>query len=129
MSTMLIFYVKDQVKSKLFYESVLGKSPSLDVPGMTEFELENNTSLGLMPEDGIKRLLGDKLPHPNQGNGIPRAELYIHVDDPNSYHSRAVESGATELTPLKNMNWGDKVAYSMDIDGHVLAFAKRIKEE
>ncbi len=125
MSVMFIFYVKDQEKSKEFYRAVLKKKPSIDVPGMTEFELEKNSSLGLMPEDGIKKILGERLPHPNQANGIPRAELYLHVNDPSSYHDRALSAGAQELAPLEMRNWGDKVAYSMDHDGHVLAFAER----
>ena len=34
-----IFYVTDQAKSTRFYESVLGQEPLLNVPGMTEFKL------------------------------------------------------------------------------------------
>ncbi len=35
----LILYVKDQAKSAAFYAHVLGRRPTLDVPGMTEFTL------------------------------------------------------------------------------------------
>ena len=120
---MFILYVKDQQNSRNFYSKVLNQEPTLDVPGMTEFALGEGASLGLMPEEGIKRILGDKLPDPGNGNGIPRAEVYIQVEDPQSHHLLALESGATELSPLEKRNWGDLVAYSMDPDGHVLAFA------
>jgi catechol 2,3-dioxygenase-like lactoylglutathione lyase family enzyme len=72
-----ILYVSDQEKSTQFYEKTLAIKPRLNVPGMTEFELSNGTIFGLMPETGIKRLLGEKIKDPSKANGIPRAELLI----------------------------------------------------
>ena len=96
------------------------------MPGMTEFALPGGASLGLMPEEGIRRLLGGVLPDPAEANGIPRAELYLTVDDdPATWHARALEAGATELSPLAARAWGDHAAYSLDPDGHVLVFADR----
>lgn len=123
-----IFYVSDQKKSTLFYEKVLGYEPRLNVPGMTEFILNDGCILGLMPEVGIKKLLGDKIASPSSANGIPRAELYLLVDDPQTFHSRAMENGAKELSPLSMRDWGDNAAYSSDLDGHVLVFASRLGE-
>ncbi len=118
----IILYVKDQKVSRDFYSRLLNYEPTLDVSGMTEFEIYPNCILGLMPESGIKHLLGARLPEPI--NGVPRAEIYIMVDDPNSYHNRALQLGAKELSPLSPRDWGHDVAYSLDLDGHVLAFAK-----
>jgi hypothetical protein len=97
--------------------------PELDVPGMTMFTLQNGSTFGLMPEEGIKSILGEKLPNPSLGSGIPRAELYFQVSSPNDYHQRVVKNGGSELSPLLDRPWGEKVAYSMDLDGHVIAFA------
>lgn len=97
-------------------------APRLDVPGMTEFELSPGCVLGLMPEKGIKRLL-PAMPDPEAGNGIPRAEVYLTVSDPELYHARALAAGARELSPMEPRGWGDKAAYSLDPDGHVLVFA------
>jgi uncharacterized glyoxalase superfamily protein PhnB len=58
-------------------------------------------------------------------NGKPRAELYLHVADPAAFHRRALQAGALELSPPLPRDWGDVVAYSLDPDGHVLAFAMR----
>ena len=41
-----ILYVDDQTRSTAFFRAVLGKAPSLDVPGMTEFELGVEAVLG-----------------------------------------------------------------------------------
>lgn len=119
----VIFYVKDRAASTKFYSRVFALKPTLDVPGMTEFTLENGFKFGLMTEAGIAQVLGPSAPDPATGNGIPRAELYVKVGDPQSYHQRALDAGAKELSPLQQRPWGEKAAYSLDSDGHVLAFA------
>lgn len=120
---LFILYVKDQRRSAHFFALVLARPPALDVPGMTEFELGPGVRLGLMPEARIQRLLGERLPDPALANGTPRAEVYLHVDDPIAFHLRALEAGALELSPPQLRDWGDVVGYSLDPDGHVLAFA------
>ena len=95
----------------------------MDVPGMTEFSLGNGFVLGLMPEDGIVRLLGSEIRNPSSANGIPRAELYLIVEDAAVLHARAITAGAREVSGLTPRDWGHVVAYCLDPDGHVLAFA------
>ncbi len=120
-----VLYVADQSASTRFYGAVLQLQPRLEVPGMSEFELPGGAVLGLMPEAGIKRLLGDALPDPAGAAGTPRAELYLYVDAPADYHRRALAAGARELSELGRRKWGDLAAYALDPDGHVLAFARR----
>ena len=127
MKAHLIFYVSNQKLSSTFYTRVLDLQPQLDVSGMTEFRLGEGAILGLMPAAGIKRLLGDRLPDPNNAAGVPRAELYLLTDDPGAYHRRALDNGAKELSALSPRDWGHEAAYSLDPDGHVLAFAREIK--
>jgi catechol 2,3-dioxygenase-like lactoylglutathione lyase family enzyme len=116
-----IIYVADQQRSANFYTKVLSLTPTLDVPGMTEFTLNTGAKLGIMPETGIKRLLGDSLPAIAAGI---RAELYLLVDDAAAYHTRALSCGAVELSQIEERDWGHSVAYSADPDGYVLAFAQ-----
>ena len=116
-----IFFVHDQDAATDFYREVLGNEPRLRVPGMTEFELADGAVLGLMPRSGIARLLGeDVFAAPALS---PRSELYLRVDDPESYHRRAIAAGGSEVDGLKSRDWGDVAAYSLDRDGHLLAFA------
>ncbi len=121
---MFILYVADQAKSKTFYQEVLHLEPSLDVPGMTEFTLKSEVMIGLMPNDGIARILGNTLPHPAEGSGIPRCELYLKVENAQSYIDRALRAGAALVSPMLERPWGDLTAYVADPDGHVLAFAE-----
>lgn len=121
--TNFILYVRDQKRSSDFYSRVLGMRPTLDVPGMTEFRIGADCVLGLMPSAGIRRLLGKAIPDPDGAGGIPRSEVYLSVEDPALYHGRALAAGAHEVSPLLPRDWGDRAAYSLDPDGHVLVFA------
>lgn len=124
---MFIVYVKNQEKSRIFYEQVLGFPPALDVPGMTEFQLAEHVHFGIMPEAGIMRLLENKIPDPAQANGVPRCELYLYVDDPDEYYRRLVHAGGTGISRTEHRNWGDDVAYGSDPDGNILGFAKKFQ--
>lgn len=121
---MIILYVADQKRSTQFYKTILRKKPLLNVPGMTEFQISDNFLLGLMPESGIAKILGNKTKHPESGNGIPRCELYLIVDGPQEALQIALSAGAKEISQAEMRSWGDTVAYCSDPDGHVIAFAR-----
>ncbi|MDY0077007.1 MAG: lactoylglutathione lyase [Bacteroidales bacterium] len=122
-----ILYVTNQKKSTAFYQQLLEITPSLDVPGMTEFHLAERIKLGLMPENGIAKILEDKVPHPQQGSGIPRCELYLKVKNAAAYIQRGIQLGGKAISDLKSRNWGDTVGYIADLDGHIIAFAESAK--
>ncbi len=120
-----ILYVSDQEASRQFYQAILEQQPVLDVPGMTEFLLSEDCKLGLMPNTGIAKILGDQLPHPDHGVGIPRAELYLYVDLPEKCYTRAIQAGARAINPVCERDWGDMGGYVADQDGHIIAFADK----
>lgn len=126
MHLITILYVEDQELSCNFYRKLLGKEPVLNVEGMTEFDISPGVKLGLMPNDGIARILKDKTPHPKTGTGIPRCELYFYVDDVGAEYINAVRAGATLVSHTELRNWGDKVCYFSDPDGHIIAFAEKV---
>ncbi|WP_456440973.1 VOC family protein [Psychroserpens sp.] len=119
-----ILYVANQENSTLFYESLLKIKPCLNVPGMTEFKLSKHVKLGLMPESGIASIISPQMPDPKKGNGIPRCELYLKVKNADEYVKRGILLGAIEISELKNRDWGDKVGYIADLDGHIIAFVE-----
>jgi catechol 2,3-dioxygenase-like lactoylglutathione lyase family enzyme len=119
-----ILYVADQQISKDFYSVVFDLEPVLDVPGMTEFELFEGVKLGLMPEKGIAKIFDNKMPHPATGNGIPRCELYLKLENATVYIEGSLQAGAKLISPLLLRDWGDTVAYLADPDGHIIAFAE-----
>lgn len=120
-----ILYVSNQEKSRNFYQILLQQKPSLDVSGMTEFTLNDFVKIGLMPNEGIAKIITPKLPHPTSGIGIPRCELYLQVDNIESIFEEAKQAGATEISPITLRDWGDYVGYISDFDGHVIALATK----
>lgn len=125
----IILYVADQQRSADFYSQLFRRLPDLDVPGMTAFNISEKCALGLMPNKGIEKILTNKTPSPDSGNGIPRCELYLSVDDLELEFHNALKTGAKLISPIEDRNWGDKVCYFADYDGHIIAFAERIKNE
>lgn len=124
METEFILYVADQARAARFYQEVLQMQPTLNVPGMTEFSLAPGIKLGLMPENGIAKILSNKTPHPNTANGVPRCELYLKYGNVKPFFERALAAGAKKISEPAPRDWGDKVAYVADPDGHILAFAQ-----
>ncbi len=94
---------------------------------MTEFSLANNCKLGLIPNKGIANILAGMTPHPDSGNGIPRCELYLYVDSVQVEFDNALNRGAKLISQIADREWGDKVCYFSDPDGHILAFAEKTK--
>lgn len=123
--TEIILYVSDQARSTRFYQDIFRMPPDLNVPGMAEFNLSDQCKLGLMPNSGIAKILGEQIPHPESGNGIPRCELYLYVDDVKLEYENALKCGATLISPPANRDWGDSVCYFSDPDGHIIAFATK----
>lgn len=73
---------------------------------MIEFILASHCKLGLMPNKGIAKLLGNALPHPETGNGIPRCELYPLVEDLRLEFENAVTIGAKVISPILDTDSG-----------------------
>ena len=113
----VILYVEDQDRATSFYRRVLGASPALDVPGMTEFDLGDLT-LGLMLERDITALVPGLTPGAGQ-----RCELYLRRRDAAAVLERVEAAGGRILAPVDDRPWGESVGYALDPDGHVLALA------
>lgn len=125
--TEIILYVKDQQKSTQFYEQLFRKTADLNVPGMTEFILNDFCKLGLMPNDGIAKIITPTLPHPDLGNGIPRCELYFIVENLREEYNHIKKLNTTIISEAEPRNWGDTAFYFCDLEGHVIAFAEKTK--
>lgn len=94
-------------------------------------QLGRGVKLGLMPGDGIVRILNGRVrePYEEAGGGGPRCELYVYVDDPDRYFDRVVRAGGRGISRGATRSWGDFVAYGSDDDGHLIAFARPPRDE
>lgn len=102
---------------------------NLNVPGMTEFKLAENCKLGLMPNKGIAKILSDKIPHSDKGNVIPRCELYFQAENLELECENTAKIGTKLINEIKDQDWGDKVCYFVDIDGHIIAFPEKLNDK
>ncbi|MCI6556432.1 MAG: VOC family protein [Schaalia hyovaginalis] len=114
----VILYVADQGRARDFYAAVLEETPSLDVPGMTEFDL-GGVTLGLMPFDDMAAMIPEM--SASQGQ---RCELYLRRPDAAAWLHRIEFAGGRTLLPLGPRPWGETVGYALDPDGHVVAISE-----
>lgn len=122
-----ILYVQDQETSRVFYEHILNCAPTLHVPGMTEFTIADGTVIGLMPEQGVARLLN--LDPTEVAGASIRGEIHLVIQSPEAYFQRALAAGARQLSPLALRDWGDQAAYCLDPNGYIIAFASQASTE
>ena len=125
--TYFIIYVDDFDKTKLFYELLFNNKPVIDEPGMCEFKLPDGSTLGIMHTSSLTKLFGEEFVEQKDRKALPNVELYFLTEIALEFHKRAVQLGATELREFADMDWGHKVAYSLNHDGHILAFAEKIE--
>jgi predicted enzyme related to lactoylglutathione lyase len=119
---MFIIYVKDQKKSRDFYKEIFKINPTLDVPGMTEFNIDG-VSIGIMPISGISKILENKISIPDEES--IKCELYLYVEFPDQYLEIVANNGGKIISNPIKRNWGDIVGYCTDLDGNILAFSKK----
>ncbi len=125
--TYVIIYVDNLDKTKMFYKILFNIVPIIDEQGMCEFELPNGLTLGIMPKSSIEKLFGKDYIFNDNKKSTPKFELYLQVDDPKVFHKKAMQLGALELRKFEETDWGDRAAYSINHDGHILAFAEKVK--
>jgi len=125
--TYFIIYVDDIDKTKMFYELLFDIKPIIDEPGMCELELPNGAVLGIMPNSSLEKLFGAEYSVNNKRKSSPRFELYFQVNNAEALYEKALQLGALSLRKFTKMDWGDRVAYCVNHDGHILAFAENVE--
>jgi len=126
MKTYFIIYVEDFAKTKIFYELLFNIKPVIDDPGMCEYQLSDGSTLGIMPNSSLEKLFGKIFEKQKNRKSLPHTEFYFIVEDALQFHNRAIQLGASEIRAFEKMDWGHKVAYSINHDGHILAFAEEV---
>lgn len=120
-----ILFVKDLNKCKMFYELLFERKPIVDENNICEFELNSNSILGLMTKDltdkifesDFSYLMPNKIKHGN--------EIYIECVNAEEMHKKALQLGCLEISPFQEREWGHCVGYSVNHEGHILAFASQ----
>ncbi|MBN1302296.1 MAG: VOC family protein [Melioribacteraceae bacterium] len=118
-----ILLVNDLQKSKAFYKLLFNLNPVVDTENIVEFEIGTNLILGLQTIDLPSKIFDYDVfaKYPNTSAGIH--EIYIECENAEEMHEKAKQYGCIELSPFQKREWGHYTGYSINHDGHILAFA------
>jgi uncharacterized glyoxalase superfamily protein PhnB len=119
--------IRGAAQAITFYQQAFGaeelcRMPSPDGKVLWHAELQIGTS---------RLFLCDEFPDmgsrsPQSLGGTP-VTIHLQVDNADTAFQKAVSAGATILTPLQNMFWGDRYGRLRDPFGHEWSIAQRLE--
>ena len=121
-SLQIYLAVEDAAKAIDFYKKAFGAEETLRMPGpdgkIAHAELQIGDS---------KLMLSDPFPHSNvrppSERGGATASIFMYVDDVDATFEQAQRAGATVVSELEDMFWGDRFGTVADPFGHSWAMA------
>ena len=118
--------VDDAAAAIRFYEQALGAKEKFRLPmgdriGHAEM-LIGDSHIMLADEFPEMGHLGPK------SRGGTTVSLMVYVEDVDKAFSQALDAGATEVKPLENQFWGDRMGTLTDPFGHMWSLASTVEE-
>jgi PhnB protein len=105
-----------------FYKQAFGAEERLRMPGPDGSIAHAELQLG-----DSKLMLSDPFPQsqvkPPSERGGPTGSVFLYVEDVDATFDQAQEAGATVVSPLEDMFWGDRFGTLADPFGHVWSLA------
>ena len=112
-----VLYVDDVPGVLRFYEEAFGLTPRY---------YDEATGFAQLGEDGILTLASHGAGELMMQSGYHRAsgpsgvEIAFIADDVAGAYSRAVDAGAAEVSPPREMPWGQTAAYVRSVEGTII---------
>jgi len=126
-----VVYVKDVSKSVDFYSKAFGLTIRRLDHSRRWGELESgSTTIAFTPIEQHEMEITEKGEEHNKLYDLQRnkLELCFTYHDLDSAFKRAVERGAVMVAEPEEKEWGQKVGYVRDIDGHVVRLGSVVVE-
>lgn len=121
-SLQIYLAVEDAAKAIDFYKEAFGADEVLRMPGPDGKVAHAELQIG-----DSKLMLSDPFPQSNvrppSERGGPTASIFMYVDDVDATFAQAQQAGATVVSELEDMFWGDRFGTVADPFGHVWAMA------
>jgi len=121
-SLQIYLAVEDASKAIDFYREAFGAEETIRMPGPDGKVAHAELQIG-----DSKLMLSDPFPHsdvrPPAERGGPTASIFMYVDDVDATFDQAQRAGATVVSELEDMFWGDRFGTVADPFGHVWAMA------
>jgi PhnB protein len=114
--------VEDASKAIDFYKEAFGAEETIRMPGPDGKVAHAELQIG-----DSKLMLSDPFPQSNvrppSERGGPTASIFMYVDDVDATFEQAQRAGATVVSELEDMFWGDRFGTVADPFGQVWAMA------
>jgi PhnB protein len=114
--------VEDASKAIDFYKEAFGAEETIRMPGPDGKVAHAELQIG-----DSKLMLSDPFPQsdvrPPSERGGPTASIFMYVDDVDATFEQAQRAGATVVSELEDMFWGDRFGTVADPFGQVWAMA------
>jgi len=121
-SLQIYLAVEDASKAIDFYKEAFGAEETIRMPGPDGKVAHAELQIG-----DSKLMLSDPFPHsdvrPPAERGGPTASIFMYIDDVDATFEQAQRAGATVVSELEDMFWGDRFGTVADPFGHVWAMA------
>ena len=121
-SLQIYLAVEDAAKAIDFYKEAFGAEETIRMPGPDGKVAHAELQIG-----DSKLMLSDPFPQSNvrppSERGGSTASVFMYVDDVDATFAQAQEAGASVVSELEDMFWGDRFGTVADPFGHVWAMA------
>ena len=121
-SLQIYLAVEDAAKAIDFYKEAFGAEETIRMPGPDGKVAHAELQIG-----DSKLMLSDPFPQSNvrppSERGGPTASVFMYVDDVDATFAQAQQAGATVVSELEDMFWGDRFGTVADPFGHMWAMA------
>jgi PhnB protein len=121
-SLQIYLAVEDASKAIDFYKEAFGAEETVRMPGPDGKVAHAELQIG-----DSKLMLSDPFPQSNvrppAERGGSTASVFMYVDDVDATFEQAQKAGATVVSELEDMFWGDRFGTVADPFGHVWAMA------
>jgi PhnB protein len=119
--------VDDAAKAIEFYRDAFGADEVIRMPGPDGKIAHAELQLG-----DSKLMLSDPFPESNvqppSTRSGPTASVFMYVEDVDGIFEQAQKAGATVVSELQDMFWGDRFGTVSDPFGHVWSLATHIED-
>ena len=121
-SLQIYLAVEDAAKAIDFYKEAFGAEETIRMPGPDGKVAHAELQIG-----DSKLMLSDPFPQSNvrppAERGGSTASVFMYLDDVDATFEQAQRAGATVVSELEDMFWGDRFGTVADPFGHVWAMA------
>lgn len=115
-----VLFVKDMAASRQFYEGLLGQQVETDFGANVGYV----GGLALWEVGSANQLVFGREANETTKLGRENLEVYFEAEDVEAVAKKLSDAKVTEIRPLREQPWGQRVLHVSDPDGHIVEVAE-----